>query len=304
MRERHWGWPVAGRGMYGADEIQWAVRAAVGDAFEGLDLPRVAAGLAILVALHREGLALVPDELEPAMPPLRRALDRLDPADPVRRSIETHLLCLVDPVPPLGGRPPFADERGVERWLRERGAPYDTWMWASAFGDDLAATWAACEDAQDALAIACASDLGRDRIVSAVSRAFLEQLRDAPGAGILPAARYGRLAKILGRWRDTGVAWVDDDQAEWFTTQRRAISEHHDALHRRGVRDRTWPAACDALFRATGELIDGPQHLAADLPYLERSAPDLAPRLKRALDREVRPFVVRWRPPPDRGHVV
>lgn len=70
-------------------------------------------------------------------------------------------------------RPPFDDEREVERWLREANAPYHVWMWAAQFGDDRRAAWRACVRPPMLIAFARAAGVSNAAQCSAVARCLL-----------------------------------------------------------------------------------------------------------------------------------
>ena len=150
------------------------------------------------------------------------------------------------------GRPPFARESSVERWLREGGARYHVWMFAAGF-DDRAAAWAAADNAEALCVMARlagvpAVDLGRAFTATLVelfgneAEPLAQLATDGAIELDVPAWRSGRYAGAVVRLlsqapRDTALAGRHAGPGTLPRPQRvRAARHHEDAGGRALVR--------------------------------------------------------------------
>lgn len=146
-------------------------------------------------------------------------------------------------------RPPFAGEGAAERWLREAEAPYQVWMWASAFGDDRIAAWRACRDIETMLVLAKLAGVGEPEIVTALARTFEDLLGEPTEELYLDlAAVLDELART-GTLSDVLLSWLESEDA----ALREAFSARQTEAYERGE-PRLDRDPRELLFDATVEL--------------------------------------------------
>jgi hypothetical protein len=266
-----WGWHPAENDD--AADFLFGVRAviadAVGDAMHADNRARALDVLAIVTPLAAAGVDALDDEPDsrlhmmlpqPAFAEYERAI-----SEPRRR-------------------PAFPDEGGIERWLRESGAPYDVWMRAAAFGDDAAAAFAACGDLHGQLAFARAAGLDDAALVRALATALLA----LPGAAALPAdtaTAVATAAETGALPADTATRLAHAGSAAYQTW----VEERHTAIA--GGRPPPQASATTALVQLAGALGAFAQAPAKSLGQLDRFA-DALPELPAQLSRALAPVIV------------
>jgi hypothetical protein len=255
-----WGWHPAESDD--AADFMAGVRAVLDDAVTAAvaaaDRAAALEVLAIATPLAAAGMHALGDDADDA---LHRLLPLAAFAD--------HDRALAEP----RGRPGFAGEGGVERWLREAGAPYDVWMRAAEFGDDVATAFHACGDIHGQLAFARAAGLDDAAQVRALATALLAlpaaaALSTEAGSALASAAATGKLAPhaaadLVHAGATAYHAWVEERQA--------AIA---------GARPPPPMSAETALAQIAGELARKP---TANFDRFVDALPELPAELARAL---------------------
>lgn len=179
------------------------------------------------------------------------------------------------------GRPGFAGERSVERWLREAGANYEVWMGAGVYGDDRAAAWRDTDSAETLLVMVRALGVA-DNVIARAHASCLIELLPTP-----PDESGQELQAILTDLARTGAA--QPAQVDWLGAQAAAHQQAFAAAYR-AARERGEPPPEDRdaqslVLGATRALAKGGVSMAISLLHnLTSGVPDLAQRLRRHLE--------------------